>query len=61
MDFQKTKNLPQKTLSNNVYQKKKQEKKQQQKLRQKPITSFSINHNSIVLKWNFTKLKIFLI
>ena len=54
MEFQKTINLPPKTSSNNDLSKKETIRKKTKT--EKPITSFSINHDSIVQKWNFKKL-----
>ena len=57
MDFQKTINLPKKTSTNNDLSKKEKIREKNKEIKaEKPITSFSINHDSIVLKWNFKKL-----
>ena len=48
MDFQKTINLPKKTSSNNDLPKKETIKKPKEIKAEKPKTSFSINHDSIV-------------
>ena len=57
MQFQKTINLPKKISSNNDLSKKETIRKKTKEIKtEKPITSFSINHDSIVQKWNFKKL-----
>ena len=49
MDFQKTINLPKKTSSNNDLSKKETIRKKPKEIKaEKPITSFNINHDSIV-------------
>ena len=49
MEFQKTINLPKKTSSNNDLSKKETIRKKNKEIKtEKPITSFSINHDSIV-------------
>ena len=62
MESQKPIKLPQKTSSNNEFSKKETIRKNPKEIKtEKPIISISINHDSIVLEWNFKKLKIFLI
>ena len=57
MEFKKTINLPKKTSSNNDLSKKETIRKKPKEIKTgKPLTSFSINHDSIVSKWNFKKL-----
>ena len=57
MELQKTINLPKKTSSNNDLSKKETIRKKPKEIKTgKPLTSFSINHDSIVSKWNFKKL-----
>ena len=48
MESQKTINLPKKASSNNDLSKKETRKKNKEIKTEKPITSFSINHDSIV-------------
>ena len=49
MEFQKTINLPKKTSSNNDLSKKETVRKKPKEIKtEKPITSFSINHDSVV-------------
>ena len=49
MELQKTINLPKKTSSNNDLSKKETIRKKPKEIKtEKPITSFSINHGSIV-------------
>ena len=48
MEFQKTINLPKKTSNNNDLLKKETTKKNKEIKIEKPIISFSINHDSIV-------------
>ena len=47
MDFQKTINLPKKTSNNDLSKKETVRKKTKEIKTEKPITSFSINHDSI--------------
>ena len=48
MEFQKTINMPKKTFNNNDSSKKETKKKNKEIKIEKPIISFSINHDSIV-------------
>ena len=58
MESPKPIKLPKKTSSNNDISKKKKtiRKKNKEANIGKPILSISINHDSIVLEWNFKKL-----
>ena len=57
MEFQKAIKLPKKTSSNNDFTKKETIRRKSKEIKtEKPITSFNINHDSIVQKWNFKKL-----
>ena len=49
MEFEKTINLPKKASSNNYLSKKETIRKKNKEIKtEKPITSFSINHDSII-------------
>ena len=58
MESQTTINLPEKTSNNKALPKKKVNRKKNNKETkiEKPILSFSFNHDSIVQKWNFKRL-----
>ena len=56
MEFQNTINSLKKTFNNKDLLKKESIRKKNKEIKmEKPIISFSINHDSIVQKWNFKK------